>query len=477
MGKAPSTPPLIGQVLAGKYRIERVLGSGGMGIVVAATHLDLQEVRAIKLMHPENVGNAQAVERFLREARAAVRLESEHVARVLDVGRLASGAPYIVMEHLTGSDLGEISRLRGPLPIQEAALYVAQAASAIAEAHAAGVIHRDLKPSNLFLTTARDGSPCIKVLDFGISKVACPDGDAALDMTKSRELMGSPLFMAPELMRSSQTASARSDIWGLGVILYKLLTGRLPFVAKGLLETCMVVLERPPVRPSTLRPDLPRELEMVTLRCLIKDPARRLASAVELAAALAPFAAGRPSAERISVELLDAPEAPISVPARTTHFEIAEDAPIPVELVDEPDEPRVFEGPKPSARSAEHAAVPKTRRKPRTRAPVPPAPRRRRARGPMAVLAAVLVGIVGSSAALAGSGALVSRHQQLEAVRRVPVAPRDEVVTEPSPARTEPPPASSHAFVPAVCPAVWRRPATRPGEPDDPFRLRDPSLP
>jgi len=160
----------VGDVLAGKYRVEKILGMGGMGIVVAAMHLDLREMRAIKLIRPD-ARSAQSVERFLREARAVVRLRSEHVAEVYDVGRLESGAPYIVMELLEGQDLSTISKMRGTLPIEEAVLYVTQACHALAEAHAAGIVHRDLKPGNLFLTRRPDGSVCIKVLDFGISGI------------------------------------------------------------------------------------------------------------------------------------------------------------------------------------------------------------------------------------------------------------------------------------------------------------------
>jgi len=301
-----STAPLeTGDILAGKYRIERVLGAGGMGTVVAATHLDLQELRAIKLMNPTLANSPLAIERFLREARAAVRIKSEHVTKVFDVGRLESGAPYIVMEHLTGSDLRDISARRGPLPIEEAVLYVLQACDALAEAHNLGIVHRDLKPSNLFLTSRADGSPCIKLLDFGISKVVAGE-DEEPDMTKTHEILGSPLYMAPEQMRSKQTVDARTDIWALGVILYKLLTGRLPFFGKGTLEICAVVLERAPMPPSLIRPELPHDLEAVILRCLAKEPSDRIPSVPALMAELAPFT--RPCATEevtIPVDLVD----------------------------------------------------------------------------------------------------------------------------------------------------------------------------
>ncbi|HEY3500068.1 MAG TPA: serine/threonine-protein kinase, partial [Polyangiaceae bacterium] len=214
-----------GQVLAGKYAVERVLGRGGMGVVVAAQHLQLFHHVAIKLMLPEVAANSEAVLRFVREARAVTRIKSEHVVRVSDVGTLDSGEPFMVMEYLEGADLGALLLQRGPLPIAEAAEYVLQACDAIAEAHALGIIHRDLKPPNLYLSRRADGSPVVKVLDFGISKAQTAAGDA---MTRTSALMGSPLYMSPEQMTSSRDVDPRSDIWSLGIILYKLVSGRLP---------------------------------------------------------------------------------------------------------------------------------------------------------------------------------------------------------------------------------------------------------
>src|SRR6478752_489071 len=159
-----------GEVLAGKYRIERVLGQGGMGIVVAATHLQLGERVALKFLLPEALSNPLAVERFAREARAAVKIKSEHVARVSDVGTLENGAPYMVMEYLDGSDLAAWLTQRGRLPVEQAVEFVLQASEAIAEAHSLGIVHRDLKPANLFVTRRPDGALSVKVLDFGISK-------------------------------------------------------------------------------------------------------------------------------------------------------------------------------------------------------------------------------------------------------------------------------------------------------------------
>ncbi|MEP7126650.1 MAG: serine/threonine-protein kinase [Byssovorax sp.] len=286
---AARSPVQPGDILADKYRIERVLGAGGMGVVVVATHLDLLETRAIKFMLPEALTNADAVERFVREARAASLLKSEHVARVFDVGRLATGAPYMVMEHLDGTDLDIVLKTRGQLPIGEAVLYVLQTAEALAEAHGRGIIHRDLKPSNLFISARANGSPCVKVLDFGISKIiGAPSADG--DLTKEHTVLGSPHYMSPEQMRSSRDVDGRADIWSLGVILYMALAAQRPFRGQHVGEIIARVMAGPPKAPSRHRRDLPPELDAVIMRCLERDPGARFADVSELAKALLPFA-------------------------------------------------------------------------------------------------------------------------------------------------------------------------------------------
>ncbi|MDC3959000.1 serine/threonine-protein kinase [Polyangium jinanense] len=282
-----------GDILADKYRVERILGKGGMGVVVAALHLDLHEKRAIKLMLPNQLGNAVAVERFLREARATVRLRSEHITQVYDVGRLDSGAPFIVMELLRGLDLAQLLRKTGPLPTDLAALYVFQACKALAEAHAAGIVHRDIKPSNLFLTTRPDGSPCIKVVDFGISKQLPLPGVEAVDVTGANDIMGSLLYMSPEQMRSSKNVDGRTDVWALGAVLYKLVTNQVPFEASNHVEIFATVLDGTPCEPpGKYRLDLEPGLEEVILRCLEHDMTTRMPSMVELMSELAPYLPG-----------------------------------------------------------------------------------------------------------------------------------------------------------------------------------------
>ncbi len=290
-------------LLAGKYRLERVIGQGGMGVVVAAVHVQLDERVAIKLLLPEALASAETVARFQREARAAVRIKSEHVAHVTDVGNvdaaatslqaqlgipLALGAPFMVMEFLEGQDLAGVLRSAGPLSIVDAVSYVTQAIEAIAEAHSYGIVHRDLKPSNLFLTRRPDGTPLVKVLDFGISK-AQAGSPLEAHITTTTAVLGSPMYMAPEQMIASREVDGRTDVWALGVVLYQLLTGRGPFNGATMTELCARILQEPHAAIRATRPDVPVEIESVVARCLEKDRTRRFPSVADLAEALAPF--------------------------------------------------------------------------------------------------------------------------------------------------------------------------------------------
>ena len=258
---------------------------------------------AVKFLLPQVCADTRVIVRFLREAQAAVRIQSEHVARVIDVGTLETGAPYMVMEYLVGSDLAHLLRARGPLPIEEAVDYVLQACEAIAEAHARGIVHRDLKPANLFLVQRLDGSPLVKVLDFGISKSTNADGDGMSQpsMTATSAILGSPQYMSPEQMRSSKNVDGRTDIWALGAILYELLTGHVVYQAETLPGLIAMIASdpTPPLRGWQGRPDAPAELEEVLMKCLAKDPAQRIPNVAALATALLPFA---PKSSRLSVE-------------------------------------------------------------------------------------------------------------------------------------------------------------------------------
>jgi serine/threonine-protein kinase len=292
----PFTP---GEVLVGKYRVERLLGEGGMGLVVVATHLQLEQRVAIKFMHAAHAAERpDAVTRFLREARAAARIQSEHVARVSDVGTLENGAPYLVMEYLEGRDLEALLREGRPIPLAMAIDYAMQACEGLAEAHAAGIIHRDLKPANLFLAKRSDGSIRVKLLDFGISKVASVDGLPDAGMTSTQALMGSPLYMSPEQLRSSKNVDRRADIWSMGVILYEMFGGQSPFEAETLPEVCARIMAEPPPTLGSIKPELPPALDGVVMRCLEKEPQRRFPDVASLAQALVPF--GPPEARAIA---------------------------------------------------------------------------------------------------------------------------------------------------------------------------------
>lgn len=287
-----------GQVLAGKYRIERILGSGGMGEVLAARHVDLQRDVALKFLHPSLMTRTDLVERFLREARALAQLQSEHAVRVMDVAKLEDGSPYMVMELLRGSDLHSVLDA-GPLPLDEAIEYVLQAAEALAEAHGLGIVHRDLKPSNLFLAQRPDGSHLVKVLDFGISKIAVEEAGPDASVTATNSFLGSPRYMSPEQIRSAKNVDRRADIWSLGVVLYELTTGKHPFEAETVAEVIGLVLHQSPAPPSAHRPEIPAELDAVIARCLEKDRELRFPDLGAFAEALG--ALGPPRA-RLSME-------------------------------------------------------------------------------------------------------------------------------------------------------------------------------
>jgi len=337
-----------GQVLAGKYRVERVLGQGGMGVVLAAYHLQLGKQVALKFLLPSALTVEEALARFVREARVVAKLQSEHVARVMDVGTLESGAPYIVMERLHGTDLHQRLSSQGPLDVHAAIDYVLQACEALAEAHALGIVHRDIKTANLFLTQRADGSALVKVLDFGISKAPFEEPGNDATVTATNAVMGSPAYMSPEQLRSAKDVDARADIWSLGVVLYELLTAGFPYVAATYVDLLTTILAQPPVPMRSRRPELPLELERVVLRCLEKDRQRRFAHVAELAQALAAFgpAGAKASAER-SGRIVQAAARPVS--------EVAS-APEPT-LIISPSEPAVWEQGARAPRASEAPAV------------------------------------------------------------------------------------------------------------------------
>lgn len=290
----------VGELIAGKYRLEHEIGAGGMGVVYAATHVHLEQRVALKFLLVEAAKNPEMVERFMREARAAAKIQSEHVARVIDVGE-REGMPYIVMEYLEGDDLENIVDTHGPLPVGDAVRYVLHTCEALAEVHVQGIVHRDIKPANLFVAVRADGTCIVKLLDFGISKVAPAWAEQAKgrSLTQTSAVIGSPRYMSPEQLRSSRDVDTRSDVWALGVTLFELLGGDSPFAKGTMPEVCASILKDEPISLANLRPEIPAELEAVIRRCLAKEPKKRFDNVAELAAALRPF--GPPGSE-VSVE-------------------------------------------------------------------------------------------------------------------------------------------------------------------------------
>ena len=296
-----STMPVPGDVIADKYRIEAVIGRGGMSVVYRATHLQLDQQVAIKVLSAEALLLPEYIVRLKREARAVSRIRSEHVVRVHDIGELPNGGvPYLVMECLSGLDLAAVLVRRGPFPVPLAVECILQSCEALAEAHAAGIVHRDRKPANLFLTEAVDGSPCVKLLDFGISRMARRHGLSAL--TDPGTVLGTPSYMAPEQMEAADGVDARSDIWALGTILYELLIGKPPYTGESLPQIFMKIMRSKTPKVSAVRKDVPSGIDAVVARCLSVEPEDRYQSVAELAWALSKIGTphARDSAARIS---------------------------------------------------------------------------------------------------------------------------------------------------------------------------------
>jgi serine/threonine-protein kinase len=415
-----------GSVIAGKYRVERVLGAGGMGVVFQATHLVLGQRVAMKLLRAEIARAPENTARFLREARIAAQLPPDHIARVTDVGETEGGEPYLVMELLNGRDLAAELDARGQLPVQEAVDIILQACEGLAEAHAVGLVHRDLKPANLFLASRRGEPPVVKILDFGVSKSYDVQGAAAL--TQTQTIFGTPAYMSPEQIRSAKYAEPRSDQHALAMVLYELLTGAPPYDAESLTGLAVVISTAPPPSARRLRPDVPAGLDAVIRRGLGKQPADRFPSLAELAMALAPFggreaggAAGRVAAVLGSKE---PPEAAVSMPppplSSTTDDDIKT-------TLRNSDTPALFD--------PERAAA-----------------RRRRM-----VIATVIAGVV-----VAGGIALAMLRDPRDASESAAPPSSDEapIATEPAATAQEPPPAI--ASPPVVSPAASSATATPP---------------
>jgi serine/threonine protein kinase len=272
----------IGSTLNEKYRIERVLGVGGMGAVVAAQHLKLGETVAIKFLLPRAVGQGRHAQRFLREARAVSKMRSSHVARVFDVDVRRDGAPFIVMEHLTGETLAALVRRESPLAVERTVDAVLEACEAVAEAHSLGIVHRDLKPANLFVAQGAGDIGLMKVLDFGISKLVGPDSGET-ETTTGEGFVGSPPYMSPEQLTDPTRVDLRTDIWALGVILYECLTGKSPFKAENVVQVLALILQSRPLPAHELRVDVPPALGKTIERCMARERDARYPDVLSLA--------------------------------------------------------------------------------------------------------------------------------------------------------------------------------------------------
>jgi len=281
-----NAPVREGDVVAGKYRIERTIGVGGMGYVVAARHLALGEPVALKFVLAHHSENREVVERLMREARATFRLRNIHTVRVHDVGELPSGHLYMVMELLEGRDLRAELIERGPLPPAEVVSHVIDACEALQEAHAVGIVHRDLKPGNLFLAKSAQGRDIVKVLDFGMSKLDSAMHEEDGPLTRPETALGTPRYMAPEQWKSAANVDHTADIWALGVVMYELLTGKTPLHGMPVGERQARLLAGAIPSPRDARPEIPEALARIVLRCLRADPSARWASVARLSGAL-----------------------------------------------------------------------------------------------------------------------------------------------------------------------------------------------
>ncbi|MCC6216653.1 MAG: serine/threonine protein kinase [Polyangiaceae bacterium] len=281
---APPQDPLVGSLVDDRYEILAVLGEGGMGTVYRVRHRHLGRTLALKALRRDLARESDLAERFLREARAAALVVHPNVVAIMDFGQLPSGQPYFVMEYLEGSTLAELLRAGGPVPAGRAVHIVRQVAEALAAAHAAGIVHRDLKPDNVFLARAAEDRPVVKVLDFGLARVA-----GASRLTQAGTVFGTPHYMSPE-QAMGEAVDHRADIYALGIVMYEMFTGRVPFEADSYMGVLTKHLYVAPTPPSELLGEGARELgalEAVVLTCLEKRPAQRFADLGEFLAAIA----------------------------------------------------------------------------------------------------------------------------------------------------------------------------------------------
>jgi serine/threonine protein kinase len=288
----PQPPPFRGLV-AGKYEVVRLIGRGGMGSVWEGRHASLGTRVAVKFIDQEYIGSREAQSRFATEARAAATIQSKHAIQILDHGVTEDGRPYIVMELLVGEPLDKRIERLGRISLQETARILGQVSRGLQRAHDAGIIHRDLKPENIYLARSPDDDDEVaKVLDFGIAKIKGPPSDLGLtSSTKTGAVLGTPYYMSPEQARGLRTIDHRSDLWSLGIIAYKCVTGVLPFDGESVGDLLVTICTAPPPVPSGTMPGLPGAFDAWFLRTVDRDPGKRHASAAALGEALS-YAAG-----------------------------------------------------------------------------------------------------------------------------------------------------------------------------------------
>lgn len=293
---------LSGEVLDGKFLVGELLGEGGMSRVHRGLHLALQVPVAVKFLRGELTENPEYLERFLREARMAAGIKSEHSTHLYDVASTPDGQPYMVMELLDGVDLGHAIETSGALPFRTAVDIMLQVLEVLAEAHAAGLVHRDIKPANI-LVRGLPEQPFAKLLDFGVA-VSTATRDTGR-LTGANQVLGSPAYMSPEQLREAARADERSDVWSCGATMFELLCGEIPFTAQNIPALCAAIMTERPKDLRTLRGDIPPGLAEVVMQCLEKNPSQRPASARALARMLAPYASARGRAN-VQVESKDA---------------------------------------------------------------------------------------------------------------------------------------------------------------------------